>query len=957
MALVPFAKSIILIGLLFHVYSVYGQFKEAFPQPLHVEDHPAWQQLSQANEAGKWEEVFKLAIALSDRYPEAENLYFYAANALYQNKQYANASQYYQTVVAISPFQSANLTAMVMGAMYAKEPQIVKHALYLLSFVPMSPAEKTQADHQLQKILDNFASYVNYGSVTAALQQGLQQYSQSYAAHMAFHEQYVNMLLNLDLGKSNFPKEAFAQLKTKTHAGYYPTVLYNYLLGKIAMSCLAGKERTESIFKDLLPDFNASIADRLANPLSKYLLYSQMERYAENLKDYESIIAASKIMLAELNASGIAPTLSYKVLINLADAFLKKKDIAQAKEYAQALATVIPKIVNQRHKMDAYNIASVAMSYVDKAKAAQLFDEGIAYAQKTGSSSLGLVQNKEGFLNGKATDLLKNDESSFVVAENQGVLYTNQGKYKEAIPHFMRSKKILESQMAQASPEKQKGLLADYSRVCNLLIGCVAHVQDGVALLPIVEDVKGYSLAESTSKSGKRATLKEIQAVLQPDEALIYYIDISAELYDGYYIPLLLTKEKVHFGFSFARDSFLPELYAGFNAEIGNIEKDLARKEFRSPVYSQYETREQARGQDFKQGEMGLLIELYRHKLNPSTEELSSGTYNPNIAKGIGMVFYNALLQMFEQQLAGKKHLIFALDGELNYLPFETLVTADKQYLVQKYDISYIPSGTVLTNLRQRKQRAYAKSVLAFGDARYSARTAKGYPLKSQIDVERIELKVKEAIAADQNLDQAFASFNRTAANYLAGTKKEVEMIKAIVPDADIFLNEKMTENEFKRLNSAGALNQYRIIHLASHAGVNPYVFDLSGIMFSVFPEPVGGEDGELVVSEVAKLKMQPELVMLSACQTGLGKLVPGDGVAGLNHAFLMAGANATITSLWNVSDYATSVLVSKLYRKVFQERKSYVKALNEVKREFIASGDPMLNLTLAWAPFIYTGK
>lgn len=111
------------------------------------------------------------------------------------------------------------------------------------------------------------------------------------------------------------------------------------------------------------------------------------------------------------------------------------------------------------------------------------------------------------------------------------------------------------------------------------------------------------------------------------------------------------------------------------------------------------------------------------------------------------------------------------------------------------------------------------------------------------------------------------------------------------------------------------------------------------------------------MVSEVAKLKMAPELVMLSACQTGLGKLVPGDGVAGLNHAFLMAGANATITSLWNVSDYATSVLVSKLYRKVFQERKSYVKALNEVKREFITSGDSMLNLTLAWAPFIYTGK
>lgn|GEM_PF-1337343 len=952
-----FVKSIIFIALLFNLSNVYGQFKEVFPQPSRLEDHPAWQQLTHAYQAGRWEETFNLVTALADRYPEEENLYFYAANALYQNKQYPTASQFYQAVVALNPFQSVNLTATVMGAMYAKQPQVISHALYVLSFVPMSPEEKAQADHQLQKLLDNFIPYTDYASVTAVLKQGMQRYQQDYAGHMVFHDQCVKKLKDLDLSKNIFPQAAFAQLKAKKNAGSYPSVLYDYLLGRVAIACLAGGEKTEPIFKSLLPDFNASLAERRGNPLSKYLLYGQMQHYAKNVKDYELIISASKIMLAEFNAMEIVPALSYQMLINLTDAFLKKKDINQAKEYGQLLAKVIPKIVNQKHKMDAYNTAAVAMSYVDKIKAAQLFDEGIAYAQKTGVGSLDLAQNKEGFINGKVANLLKNEASSFIVAENQGVLLTNQQKYKEAIPHFVRSKKILEDQIAKSSPEKQKGLLADYSRVCNLLIGCIAHVQDGVALLPVMEDVKGYSLAESTSKSGKRATLKEIQAALQPDEALIYYIDISAELYDGYYIPLLLTKDKVHFGFAFARESFLPEVYAGFNGEIGDIEKELAQKEFRSPVYTQYQSREQAKGQDFKQGEMGLLIELYRRKLNPSIDELRGGNYNPNIAKGIGMVFYNMLLQMLEPQLAGKKHLIFALDGELNYLPFETLVTADKQYLVQKYDISYVPSGTVLVNLRQRKTRAYSRSILAFGDARYSARTAKGYPLKSQTDVQRIELKVKEAIAVDQNLDQAFASFSKTAANYLEGTKKEVEMIKTIVPDADIFLNEKMTENEFKRLNTSGALNQYRIIHLASHAGVNPYVFDLSGIMFSVFPEPVDGEDGELVVSEVAKLKMAPELVMLSACQTGLGKLVPGDGVAGLNHAFLMAGANATITSLWNVSDYATSVLVSKLYRKVFQERKSYVKALNEVKREFITSTDPMLKLTLSWAPFIYTGK
>ncbi|WP_126974346.1 CHAT domain-containing protein [Gynurincola endophyticus] len=949
--------------LLFSLYllltfsSVYGQFQEVFPQPAEINKHPAWQQLSNAYQAGRWEESFNLAIALSDRYPEEGSLYVYIGNTLFRNKQYSMASQYYQAVVALYPFQPTNLTSAVLGAMYAKDPQVITHTLHILSFIPMSANEKAEAERHLQEILNNFTNYTDYSGVTSALQQGLQQYRQHYTENMTFHEQYVQLLKDFNAQKSNFPKEAFIRLKSHKNAGSYPTVLYNYILGGIAASCVNGKEKTESLFRELLPEFNAVIAEKREHTLSKYYLYKQMKRYGDHVKDYEAIILASKIMLAELNSSGITPSLSYEVLINLTYSFLKKNDINQAKEYGQTLAAVIPKIVIQEDKINAYNAAAVAMSYIDKNKSAQLFDEGIAYAKRTGTNDGGLVQNKDAFINQKISNELKNDAQSFIAAENQGILFTDQGNYKEAIPHFIRSKKIIETEMATASSEKTKGLLADYNRVCNLLIGCIAHEQRGEDLLPVIEDVKGYSLAESTSKSKKRATLKEIQTVLQPDEALIYYIDISSNLYDGYYIPLLLTKDKVHFGFSFARNSLLPDLYGGFNAEIGAIEKELAQKEFRTPVYTQYQSREQAQGQDFKQGELGLLIEWYRRKLAPQHEELRNGTYNPNIAKAAGMAFYNMLLQMFEPQLAGKKHLIFSLDGELNYLPFETLFTEDRQYLVQKYDVSYIPSGTVLVNLRNRKTKTYSKPVLAFGDARYSARTAEGYALKSQTDIERVELKVKEAIANGQHLDPAFATFSKTAATYLEGTKKEVEMIKTIVPEADIFLNEKMTENEFKRLNASGALNNYRIIHLASHAGVHPYVFDLSGIMFSVFPQPLDGEDGELVVSEVAKLKMAPELVMLSACQTGLGKLVPGDGVAGLNHAFLMAGANATITSLWNVNDYATSVLVSRLYQKVFQDKKDYVKALNEVKREFITSGDPMLQLSLSWAPFIYTGR
>ena len=126
----------------------------------------------------------------------------------------------------------------------------------------------------------------------------------------------------------------------------------------------------------------------------------------------------------------------------------------------------------------------------------------------------------------------------------------------------------------------------------------------------------------------------------------------------------------------------------------------------------------------------------------------------------------------------------------------------------------------------------------------------------------------------------------------------------------------------------------------------------------TVFPTPKDGEDGMITVGEMGELDMNPDLVMLSACETGLGRVTSGDTVQGLNNALLSAGANGTLTSLWPVNDYATSLFVQEFYKSVFLENIPYRTAVTQIKRQFVAGEfGEQLRHPKYWAPFIYYGK
>ena len=142
------------------------------------------------------------------------------------------------------------------------------------------------------------------------------------------------------------------------------------------------------------------------------------------------------------------------------------------------------------------------------------------------------------------------------------------------------------------------------------------------------------------------------------------------------------------------------------------------------------------------------------------------------------------------------------------------------------------------------------------------------------------------------------------------------------------------------------------MIHFASHAFIDDKKPARSAILLSLDQDP--SEDGLLQTREIYNLKIGADLVSLSACQTGLGQFIRGEGLEGLNRAFFYAGASSVLISLWSVNDQATSQLMFDFYKSL-RSAKTPIRALRDAKLSMIHSGTA--SHPFYWAGFIITGN
>ncbi len=277
-------------------------------------------------------------------------------------------------------------------------------------------------------------------------------------------------------------------------------------------------------------------------------------------------------------------------------------------------------------------------------------------------------------------------------------------------------------------------------------------------------------------------------------------------------------------------------------------------------------------------------------------------------AKEVGFKIYNQLA--LNKTPNGTNKLIIIPAGRISTIPLEALITEEddpNSYLIQQYDVSYLYAASLIHNQTEAKNNGTVS-------------------LFAPVD------------------------FSGLGMSYLPGTKQEVEEI------SELFEHNKTKTKLFVEVNASklavasDQVAQSNIIHFATHGIVDEVHPERSQICLTT----KDGSEGSLFTGDIYNLKFEADLVVLSACETGLGKLSKGEGIIGLTRAIIYSGANNMVVSLWSVSDNSTSQLMIDFYRNVIAGQ-NYSAALANAKRKMIKDG--VYGQSYYWAPFVLIGS
>lgn len=278
--------------------------------------------------------------------------------------------------------------------------------------------------------------------------------------------------------------------------------------------------------------------------------------------------------------------------------------------------------------------------------------------------------------------------------------------------------------------------------------------------------------------------------------------------------------------------------------------------------------------------------------------------------------------------------LVFIPDDTLHYLPFETLLSQNdkRRWLIEDYKIAYTPSISCLREIIRHQRLSEIKpkkDLLAFGDPFFGS--------DEEVASARDTSKTSRPVGA----------FNVSRLEY---SGQEVERIASLFKKtkSDTFKRKEASEEKLKDIN----LEDYKILHFATHCLIDDKKPDRSSIVFSI--GNASAEDEILQMREVFNLKLNSDLVTLSACQTGLGQFIRGEGIEGLSRSFFYAGASSALISLWAVHDQATSQFMERYYFHL-RSSNSIMNSLQKTKLEMINS--EILSHPYYWAGFIITGN
>jgi CHAT domain-containing protein/tetratricopeptide (TPR) repeat protein len=299
------------------------------------------------------------------------------------------------------------------------------------------------------------------------------------------------------------------------------------------------------------------------------------------------------------------------------------------------------------------------------------------------------------------------------------------------------------------------------------------------------------------------------------------------------------------------------------------------------------------------------------------------------------------------QRIAGFHRLLIVGDGALQLVPFAALPADGKgELLVRGHEIVNLPSASVLARLRQRQGAARKPleelRIAVIADPVFRA------------DDPRVKREGAPAAAAPlpRELTRSVHDLGAGALDRLPYTRQEADSILSLVKQGKPV--EAFGFDATRELLTGGSLRGFHILHIATHSLIDDRQPELSGILFSMVDPQGKPRDGFLPLHRIYDLDLDAGLVVLSACESGAGPDLRGEGLLGITRGFLYAGASQLVVSLWKVDDRSTAELMQRFYHQLLEEGHPPAEALARAQRSML--DDPAWSAPWNWAGFVFLG-
>lgn len=538
---------------------------------------------------------------------------------------------------------------------------------------------------------------------------------------------------------------------------------------------------------------------------------------------------------------------------------------------------------------------------------------------------------------------------------NLGLLYLKQKDYENAIKYFKKTIDITEKLRIEASGDIRRDFFEIMHHAYQYLTAIYLRTNQPVNAFNTVESMSAKYLIDQLKQREEKQNIShnfDINAFrvnLPEHTAVLSYSNVSLSANSTDFIGI-------------ASFCISKSLFRAMEIDPKNFSEQIIKVNG-STIESNYQQLRGFKPTKIKEGmvpfadktgDLEKIINYYRYllmRVNPTERERDEFRY-------LSMAFYKLFISPFEAELNDKKQIIVVPGDILSFIPFETFMDQNGKYLVEKFNIRYVQSLTVFDLISKRKYDKPSHTILAIGNPDYvnkdQSTTKLGSFLKSDGEFLKFRLNALSLIENSPNhVESLYKHLGFSEWGSLPGTEEELQQIKNIFPSAELLNGENASEVKIKELSETGMLKKYNIIHFATHGLAVSELPELSALVLSNKNISQSNDDGYLRAGEIIKLQLNCNLMVLSACETGLGKIYGGEGVVGLTQSFLIAGANGLIVSLWQVADQSTMEFMKGFYTLVKENSLAFDQALREIKMKFIKS---KYSQPFYWAPFVMYG-